>query len=62
MFFFFWKIGISRIVFYFVGISSGVEDIFLSGCPQIFSLLNVGFRDIFESYKSPVQRGESSYR
>ena len=49
-------------MFYFVGISSGVEDIFLFGCPQIFSLLNVGFRDIFESYKSPVQRGESSYR
>ena len=62
MFFFFWKIGISRIVFYFVGISSGVEDIFLSGCPQVFSLLNVEFRDIFEPYKSPIQRGESSYK
>ena len=49
-------------MFYFVGISSGVEDIFLSGCSQVFSLLNVEFRDIFEPYKSPIQRGESSYK
>ena len=41
----------------FISILSGVRDIFLSGCPQVFSQLNVRFRDIFEPYKSPIQRG-----
>ena len=47
---FFWKTWISRRVSYFVGILSGVGDIFLPGCPQVFSLLNVEFRDISESH------------
>jgi len=41
------KTWISRRVFYFVGILSGVGDIFLSDCPQIFSLLNLRFRGYF---------------
>ena len=45
---------------YFVGILSGVVDIFLSSCPQVFSLLNLRFRGISELHKSLVQRGESS--
>ena len=47
---------------YFVDILNRVGDIFLPNCPQIFSLLNVKFRDIFEPYKSPIQKGESSYK
>ena len=50
---------ISRRVSYFVGILSRVGDIFLSSCSQVFSLLNLRFRGIFELYKSPVQRRES---
>ena len=52
---------ISRRVSYFVGILSGVRDgdIFSSSCSQVFSLLNLRFRGIFDLYKSPVQRGES---
>ena len=47
---------------YFVDILNGVRDIFLPSCPQIFSLLNVKFREIYEPYKSPVQKMESSYK
>ena len=47
---------------YFVCILSGIEKIFLSGYPQVLSLLNVGSRGIFELHKNPIQRGESSYR
>ena len=47
---------------YFVGILNGVGDIFLLSYPQVFTLLNVRFKDISELYKSPVQRKESSYR
>ena len=43
----------------FVSILSGVRDIFLPGCPQVFSQLNVRFRDISESHKSPIQKCES---
>ena len=64
---FFWnkfvlKIWISGKMSYFVGILSGVGDIFLLSCPQVFTLLNVRFKDISELYKSPVQRKKSSYR
>ena len=51
---------INRRVFYFIGILSGIGDIFLPGS-QVFSLLNIRFRGISESYKSPVQRTESPY-
>ena len=46
-------------VSYFVGILSRVWDIFLLGCPQIFSLLNVKFKGISESQKSLVQISEA---
>ena len=36
---------------YFIGILSGVGDIFLSSCPQIFPLLNVRFRCISKPQK-----------
>ena len=45
------KTQISRRGSYFVDILNGIGDIFLPSCPQIFSLLNVKFRDISESYK-----------
>ena len=41
------KIWISKRVSYFVGILSGVRNIFLLNYPQVLSLLNVGFRGIF---------------
>ena len=47
---------------YFVNILNEIRDIFLLGCPQIFSLLNLRFRGISELHKSPVQRGKSSYK
>ena len=47
---------------YFVDILSGVENIFLRDCFQVFSLLNVSFRDISEPYKSSIQKRESFYR
>jgi len=47
---------------FFVGILSGVEDIFLPDCPQVFSLLNLRFRGIFKPHKKLVQRGEYSYK
>ena len=55
------KSWISRRVSYFVGILSEVGDIFLLGCPQVFSLLNVRFRGISKLHKNLVQRGECSY-
>ena len=48
------KTWISRRVFYFVGILNKVADIFLPGYSQVFSLLNLRFRGIFEPQKSPV--------
>ena len=36
---------------YFVGILSGVGDIFLLSCFQVFFLLNVRFKGIFELHK-----------
>ena len=60
--FFFWKTWISRRVSYFVGILSGVRNIFLLNCPQVLSLLNVGFRGIFKPHKTQVQKGESCYK
>ena len=56
------KIKINSKIFYFVDILSGVKEIFLPDCFQIFFLLNVEFRGIFEPHKSPIQRNESSYR
>ena len=56
------KIWISGKMSYFVGILSVVGDIFLLSCPQVFTLLNVRFKDISELHKSLVQREESSYR
>ena len=47
---------------YFVGILSGVGDIFLPDCPQVFSLLNVRFRGISEPHKSSARKEESSYK
>ena len=44
---------------YFVSILSGVRDIFLSGCPQVFPQLNIKFTNISEPHKSSIQRGES---
>ena len=52
----------NRGVSYFVGILSGVGDVFLSDCFQVFSLLNIRFRGISKLYKSSVQRRKSSYR
>ena len=45
------KTWISRRVSYFVGILSGVGDIFLPVCPKVFFLLNIRFRSIFELHK-----------
>ena len=45
---------ISRRGSYFVGILSGVRDIFLLGCPQVFSMFNLRFRVISEPHKSPI--------
>ena len=47
---------------YFVSILCGVGNVFLSGCSQVLSLLNLGSRRISELYKNPVQKGESCYR
>ena len=47
------KTWISKRVSYFVGILSGAEDILLQSCPQVFSLLNVRLRSIYEQHKSP---------
>lgn len=53
------KTKISRRVFYFVDILNRIEDIFLSGSLQVFSLLILRFRDFFKSHKSPIQRRDS---
>ena len=47
---------------YFIGILRGVEKIFLSGCLQVLSLVNVGSKDISESHKSSIKKGEFSYK
>ena len=39
---------------YFVGYLNRVGDIFLRGCYQVLSLLNVRSKSISESYKSPI--------
>ena len=57
-----YNFSISRKVLYFLGILSGVEDIFLSGYFQVLSLLNVWSRDIFEPQKNPIQRRKSFYK
>ena len=46
-------------MYYFIGILNEVGDIFLLDYLQVFSLLNLRFKDISKSYKSSVQRGES---
>ena len=56
------KTWISRKMSYFVGFVSGVRDMFLLGCPQVVSLLNLRFKGISEPHKSPFQREKSSYR
>ena len=56
------KTWISRRVSYFVDILSGIEDIFLPGCPQVFFSVKRKFRGISKSHKSSIQRGESSYK
>ena len=48
------KIWISGKMSYFVGILSGVGDIFLLSCPQVFFLLKVRFKNISKSHKSPI--------
>ena len=48
------KTWISRRVSYFVGILSGVRNIFLLDCLQVFSLLDVRFRSIFKQRKNLV--------
>ena len=58
-FFFFWKIWISWRVYYFVGILKGIRDIFTQLSLRFFffflvCVLNLRFRDIFESQNSPV--------
>ena len=44
---------------YFVGNLSEVEYIFLPGSSQVFSLLKIRFKSIFESYKSLIEKGDS---
>ena len=39
---------------YFVGILHEIRDIFLPGCSQVLSVLNVGFRGISELHKNLV--------
>ena len=46
------KTWISKRVFYFVGILCRVGDIFLSACPQVLSLLNVGSKGISEPHQN----------
>ena len=52
----------NRRVSYFVGILSGVGDVFLSDCFQVFSLLNIRFKGISKLHKSSVQKREFSNR
>ena len=63
-FFFFlnFNFWISRRVFYFVGILRGVRNVFLLGCSQVLSPLNVVSKGISESYQSSIQRREFYYR
>ena len=46
----------------FKGILHGVWDIFLPGCFQVLSLLNVGSKGISKPHKNPIQKEESFYR
>ena len=43
----------------FIGILSGVRDIFLPSCSQVFFSLNVKFSAISEPHKSPVKKKEN---
>ena len=52
------KIWISRRVSYFVGILSGVGNIFLLSYPQVLSLLSVKFKGISEPHKNSIQKNE----
>ena len=56
------KIWITKKVSFFVGIISGVRDVLLPSCTQVFSLLNLKFRSISKPDKSPIQRKKSSYK
>ena len=53
------KIWISRKASYLISILSGVGDIFLPVCPQVFFQLNVRYRDISERHECPIRRAES---
>ena len=56
------KIWINKKLFYFIDILSGIGNIFLSGCSQVFFLLNLKFKTISKPHKSPVQKRKSTYR
>ena len=43
-----------RVSFFVSSVLREIGDIFLLDCPQVLSMLNVGFRDIFESHKNSV--------
>ena len=45
---------------YFVDIFSRVENIFLNGCFQILSVLNIRFKNISKLHKNSVQKEKSS--
>ena len=45
---------------YFVDIFSRVENIFLNGCLQILSILNIRFKSISEPHKTSVLEEKSS--
>ena len=47
---------------YLIGILREIWDIFLSGCSQILSLLNVESRGICKTYKSLIQREKFFYK
>ena len=42
---------------YFIGILSGVSDIFYLVVPKFLSLLNIGSRSIFEPHKKLFKNG-----
>ena len=50
------KTWVNKRMSYFVGILNRVGDIFLLGCPQLFSLLNVRFMGISKPHKSNPKR------
>ena len=53
------KIWISRKASFLISILSGVRDIFLPVCPQVFFQLNVRYSYISERHESPIRRAES---